>query len=317
MGHAGTIPVMCHRLAVTIFESSLAQCVISGIQQQCFMEPLDYKLNTLWAGGTRVDSFCVAGLLVEEGLLQSLEHRVDRFNEAHLPTTVRMTLDNYIGEQVVQTHAEDRRLAVSMAKRIRTDLHAHGLVLRRAKVPARDALGNRVSDHDMQLEVVTARDGVSALANDIPKGFLSGEVRCRQLRETAGFNTFRAASHNECDLQLKWWQEVLRTDSEGDWCGRLIFLCNYNAHTGQIETRADVRLVGGQYRGLWGWPDSGEIAVAVAKKAASKAAAKPAAKPVATPGARPHATPKAAPVPRAPPGEKLMQRLRFANAWLS
>lgn len=272
------------------------------------MEPLDYKLTVLKADGDIVDEFCIAGLLVEDGLVLSLEHRVDRLCEAHMPLTVNMTLDGYIGVQMVKTYEAERRLAVLMARRIRVDLHAHGLVLRDARVPATDSLGNRVSDHDMQCEIVTGRDGVTALANQIPKGFLSGEVRCRRLREEAGFKTFRAASQKECDLELEWWQEVLRADADGDWCGRLILLCNFYPQTGRIETRADVRLVGGQYKGLWGWPGSGEIAVA-----AAKAASKPAAKPVAKAVAKPHAKPKIAPVPGAARGERLLQRLVWIN----
>ena len=267
--------------------------------------PLDYKNVALKADGTKVDSFCVTGVLVEDGLVLSLEHGI-WLAEQHLPNFVRMTLDGYAGEQKVQVSLEDKRLAVLLVGRIRADLHSNGLALRRAKVPVKGPRGRRVSDHDMELEIVVGRNGSSCVASAIPKGFLSGELRCRRLRQEAGFTEFRKASRKECDLELLWWQQVLREDDQKHWCGRLILLCNYSAQTQVIETRADVRLVGGSYNGLWGWPGSMNIGAQPSAMPRAKATPKAIA-------AAPQAKAKAVPT-GAPKGERLLNKLAFRGA---
>ena len=39
----------------------------------------------------------------------------------------------------------------------------------------------------------------------------------------------------------------------------MIVLCNYWPQTGEIRTRCDVKLLNQQYKGLWGWPGSGDM----------------------------------------------------------
>ena len=49
----------------------------------------------------------------------------------------------------VRVFDENRRLAVSIARRVRADLHERGLELKRAKVEVAGPGGRRLGDHDM------------------------------------------------------------------------------------------------------------------------------------------------------------------------
>ena len=222
---------------------------------------MDYKTENLKIDDKAVDSFKVVCFLAEDALVSMLDVGHRALAEKDLPTTLLLSLDGYRGQRQVKTYVEDREMAVSIAKRVRSDCHAHGLELRRAKVEVASERGRRRSDHDMVLEIVNKRDGKTMCDAATPEGFLSGELRCRRLRAESGFNTFRTESHKECDAELQWWQDLVKNDKKREWCGRAIVLCNYRPATGEFETRCDIRLVhdGAEFKGLWGWYDSGDI----------------------------------------------------------
>ena len=185
---------------------------------------MDYKIEKLKIDGEVVDSLKVASFLAEDALVSMLVvgHRV--LAEKHLPTTLLLSLDGYRGQRPVKTYVEDREMAVSIAKRVRSDCCAHGLELRNAKAEVVSERGRRRSDHDMVLEIVNKRDGKTMCDAATPEGFLSGELRCRRLCAEHGFSTFRTESHKECDLELGWWQKLIQNDKKGEWRGRAIGL---------------------------------------------------------------------------------------------
>ena len=222
--------------------------------------PLDYKTAALKAGGRDVDSFCISGFLAEDALVASLEHGVAALAERHLGEDVVVNLDGK-GRCAVRVFDENRRLAVSIAKRVRADLHKHGLELKRAKVEVASPGGRRLGDHDMIAQVVTNSD-LSLPDERTPAGLLSGELRCRRLWSESGRNAFRAASQKEADFELPWWQKLLTADEAGVWGGRFIILCCFDQACENLTTYADARLRGqDHYKGLWGWRGSGRMLV--------------------------------------------------------
>jgi hypothetical protein len=219
---------------------------------------VNYKDDTsLKAGGERVDSFCVSCLLAEYALKASLKYGNSALAANHLKMeSVEMTLDN-LGVRAVKVHEENRQLAVVIAKRVNADLFSHGLRLRDAIVRVDKPNGRKWGDHALLAHVFTGPYG--AVPDErTPKGLLSGELRCRRLRSDAGFATFRRESRLECDLELDWWQDVLKKDDKGEWSGRFILLVNFDQDLSYMTTKADVRLTeaGQSYKGFWGWPGS-------------------------------------------------------------
>ena len=220
--------------------------------------PLDYRTASLKAQGRDVDSFCVSSFLAEDALVASLQHGPVALAERHLGQEVVVNLDRR-GRCPVQVFDENRRLAVSVGKAVRADLHKHGLELKRAKVEVRGAGGRRLGDHDMIAQVVMNSD-MSLPDDRTPSGLLSGELRCRRLWSESGRNAFRSASHKESDFELPWWQDCLRSDASGKWSGRFILLCCFDQACNHMVTYCDVRLrEQDHYKGLWGWRGSGRM----------------------------------------------------------
>lgn len=222
----------------------------------------DYKDEDLTCGGTPVDGFCVTGFLAEDALVASLVHEA-ALSEKHLKDHVMVSLDGWTGQQAVKAYDADRRRAVLGAQTVRTDLHKHGLTLKKAKVEVKDGKGRRLGDHDMLLKVVLNAD-MTMPDSRTPTGLLSGELRCRRLYSDAGRAVFRRASHRECDSELLWWQHIEKEDKGHKWSGRVILLCCFNQSMTECNTYADVRLCGQDtYKGLWGWRGSGRMRTGV------------------------------------------------------
>ena len=244
-------------------------------QQASSMAEVDYQRRPLKAGGALVDSFCVSCLLAEDALCASLKYGNSALAAKHLKMeNVSMTLDG-LGVRPVKVHEENRLLAVVIAKRVRADLWAHGLNLRAAKVQVNNAKGKKAGDHDMVCDVCTGPYG--AVPDErTPNGWLSGELRCRRLRKEAGLVKFRQCSHDESDLKLDWWQRILKEDVKETWSGRFILLVNFDQDLSYMTTKADVRLVGQNYKGFWGWAGSCNfIQLPPARIQAPSAAAQP------------------------------------------
>ena len=219
---------------------------------------VDYKEDVnLKSSGRKVDGFCVSCLLAEYALVESIKHGNSALATKHLTmTSVEMTLDN-LGLRSVKVHDENREMAVAIAKRVNADLSSHGLRLRSARVQVNKPNGKKWGDHDMVADVITGPYG--AVPDErTPKALMSGELRCRRLWSDAGLAKFRRESRNECDLELDWWQDVLKKDDKGKWSGRFILLVNFSQDLSRMTTRADVRLTeaGQDYKGFWGWPGS-------------------------------------------------------------
>ena len=222
------------------------------------MVVLDYKAAQLMANGREVDSFRISGFLAEDALVASLHEGVVALAEKHLGEEVMVNLDSR-GRCAVKAFDENRRLAVEIARRVRTDLHFHGLELRQAKGEVANSQGRRLGDHDMVARVVMNSD-LTIPDDRTPKGLLSGELRCRRLWSDSGRNLFRSQSWQESDFELRWWQDLLKADAIGKWGGRFIVLCCFDRSGADMRTYCDVRLRGqDSYRGLWGWPRSGRM----------------------------------------------------------
>ena len=203
---------------------------------------LDYKAETLWKNGRKVDSLRVAGLLAEVALKASTRSGLSALTTGDLPSCVDMNLDGRRGQREVQAYEADRVLAVNVARAVRVRLHKFGFEL--MDVVSRGGGGQR----DMVLEVVDPE-----LSGGCQLKRISCELRCRRLWSQAGRLTVRSACQTECVDQCDWW---LREAVTGKWSGRLVVLAEFPQSGDDFALRADYTPVGGKSRGLFGWPGS-------------------------------------------------------------
>ena len=212
------------------------------------MPPLDYKAEDLYARGRIVDSFCVTGLAVEVALQlsRSLPGGCSALRAKHMPDTVAVGIDGR-GQRQVKLHDENKCLAVTVAKHIRVQLHKYDMEMVKAVVDVRDARGRKLGAHDLIAQVVSDEP-------DRPTGDLSAEVRLRRIRSDAGRRKVREEHRRECCDQCDWWQQELASSEV--WAGRLIVLIEFGVGGSSFTSRADLRLRGEEFKGLWGWPGS-------------------------------------------------------------
>ena len=136
---------------------------------------LDYRSETLKAGGTDVDWVRITGMLVESALVFAQTWGLGSLAPASLPETLSMTVDGYRDERQVLTHPDDRALACHLARGLRCKEHAMGLAQIAARVPVLNDARKRLSDHDQILQVV---DGFGV-------GRLSVEIKTKRVRDVS------------------------------------------------------------------------------------------------------------------------------------
>jgi len=208
--------------------------------------PLDPRTEQLTRGGSAVDGFRVAGLVTELAIKTSLRLDVGMtgLQTSHLPHTVSMTLDGYHVEKRALVHESDRRLAVSVAKKVRVALHRLGVEIKDSVVRAEN--GAQGDDHDMVLEVVDCLDDGLVLKK------VSGELKLRRLRSSNGRDIARAAFGKECVSQNARWAREAKT---GRWSGRVVVMANFpKGYDGECDLHADFDPVEGVRQSLLGWP---------------------------------------------------------------
>ena len=159
-----------------------------------------------------------------------------------------MPLDGSNRQQHVKVHEDDKKLAVRVARTVRTELLRAGIEVKDCIVPALG--GSPGQEHDLVLEVVDCLDEGLVLKK------ISGELKMRRLRSGNGKDIVRDAFAKECVAESKWWQAEART---GRWSGRLVILANFPEGRGndsKCEILADFYPIGGRRQGIIGWPYS-------------------------------------------------------------
>jgi hypothetical protein len=220
------------------------------------MAPLDYKSVALYKDGRVVDSFRVTGLVAELALKSSKKVGITALKPQHLPHHVSWELDGR-GEQEVIVHEENRTLAVEVAKAVRVKLHQEGF----------EVQGVLEGKHDLVVEMVVGADGRLPAQ---PCGLISVELKLRRIWSEAGRNKVREALRTECEVECQWWQNIV-SQSGCKFCGRMVLLVEFGSRGAEFTTRADLKVLGSGFRGVWGWRGSAS---------ASRASAPPALAPV-------------------------------------
>lgn len=272
------------------------------------MSVLDYKEQKLYVNQQEVTALTMVGLLVEAVFRLSRSRRVGVSGIASwdLPLCLPVTLDRR-GERRVRTYEADRSTAVAVGKEVRAKLHHLGLEMVAACQQVRGSHG-KVGEHDLVMEVVADEDGNVPDAR-MPAGLLSVEVNCRRLWSESGRKQVRLALRKECDLECEWWQHELAT---GRYVGRVIVVAIFGRSGADFATHADVRLLGQEYRGLWGWAGSrGSLSQPAALATVPKAGA--ARKTKAMPKEKAQAAPRKAAVSRARPWGEVNSGLTYRS----
>ena len=210
---------------------------------------MDYRTARpkLKNNGLEVNRLTVVGLLVEKApkICRSKRVGASALSAEHLPDVLCMSIDGMRGNQEIRCFADDKALAVSVSRAVRTKMHSLGLEMVEALVEVKMG-GRRVGDHDMVYEIV---DCCAALS-----GYLSVELKCRHLYSEVGKRETRLTLQQECCDSLPWWLE----QEKQKYVGRAIVMAIFPEKDGDaFSLYADIRLNSEtKWRGLFGWPHS-------------------------------------------------------------